>query len=541
MTTERRKLMIETRNRVQKEFKKLRQETHLNSDVAGRIFFLMDRRVRTFGVRSFFVETVYKYVVEQAELEKLPLASIPSDIFDTKLPLLAEGIITVQYYHNQILDGKGGLYDTSGNCNKTKIDNNLIAGNYVKDFLYNYIEESIFPNDLEKSRIITKAIRRIFQYVDLGQDMQDRLGTSEAYSRTIKQSISVTPEIDSFIDQKLIDEFWNAIHKQGVSDEKEWFVRNYLLRINLTTASLFAILAEMVMDLLGYKGKERNNIIKLSAANGIVEQIVNDNNDYVLPEIGMRNISKIPNDAFADLRNDNITLPLIFHLEQEDNGIESMKVMQRSFKVIDSLVLRLSVAILGWLLTFIGALSKDFKSKIRIYYSKIIANNNKKNFASLQRNLFPSIKRSIDVAKIMASQIKELKLVEKNSLNGALLLDMNSITAFDTNRYYRHIYASMGEEMVSEVQNQNLTQVNAEELTIDVRAPDTFFNKRFSKIRRSDQYLWKDVIERLAAQISESFREIYAFASGACGVNTRVNRPICQSRYFVSSDPALWI
>jgi hypothetical protein len=43
-------------------------------------------------------------------------------IFEQKLPFISEVIIAIQYYQNQILDGKGGLKGETKYCIKAHAD-----------------------------------------------------------------------------------------------------------------------------------------------------------------------------------------------------------------------------------------------------------------------------------------------------------------------------------------------------------------------------------------------------------------------------------
>ncbi len=291
----------------------------MNTHLKGAIFPLLRQRMNSMGIRSFFVHAIAQYTAECAEKEGIQLHRSPeSKLFHTQLPFLAEGIIAVQYYENQILDGKGAMYH--GACyHMERVYNNVIAGHFVKDFLYQYVEDAMFHDDDAGYRSTMRQLRRIFQLVDLGQAFQDKWGTFETLKSNKKYLISISKEAEAYIRPEIITQYWAAIKKQGLQGDMRIFTENYLRRISITSGALFALMAELVMDLLGYHGRERDHIFQFGIHLGMTGQIVNDISDMVPPDYEQSTVSKIPEDAFADVRNNNVTLPLIFHFNARIN------------------------------------------------------------------------------------------------------------------------------------------------------------------------------------------------------------------------------
>ncbi len=321
------------RERLQKEFRDRKEKIGLNADLCKHLFPLLNARINNLGIRSFFVHTIFQYVREQAVKEEIKLLPYQEVWFDTKLPFVAETMIAVQYYENVILDGKGGLLkrapeNPDGTYNRTKLHDRLIGGHYVKDSLYDYIDECIFdPQDYERIRMTQKAVRRIFQYVDLGQTVQMEYGTFENFLTNYKDQVKITPDVDAFIKKDIIDYCWKIIQEQGITEDQKVFTSNYLRRIYLTSGALYGVLVELVMDLVGYHRRERENIVHFALYFGIVGQIVNDINDFTPPEANIFTVSKRPEDAFSDLLNDNITLPLIFYFSAQ-SGTDTIQDLQ---------------------------------------------------------------------------------------------------------------------------------------------------------------------------------------------------------------------
>jgi geranylgeranyl pyrophosphate synthase len=431
MITARAHEMNETRTRIQAEYKRFKAEHPICPGVRGRFFFLLDKRINDRGIRSFFVGALYQYVLEQFKLEGQSVPEHDASVFLTRLPLIAEWIISVQYYQNQILDGKGGLRDERGAVRKDLTDRNLLASHYLKDELYRYIDEEVYPDDVAKNRLVRQTVRRIFQYVDLGQDMQDHHGTIEAFKRKMDRYISVSPEVDAFIDNKLISDFWKIIQKHGAAPDKEWFLRNYLMRMQLTSGALFALLAELVMGLLDYKGPQRNAILKLSMANGLIGQLVNDNNDYA----DIETLSKTPGDVFADIRNDNVTLPQIFYLSQSPERLENLKDLKREIAFQDQ-----KTAEPQETFNIFNAIFRTGKNLVRASLDLIKRPDLVKTPHKVLKELFPSIQQSIEATREMADWLCNTSPLNHLNPFTELLLDMNSIADSGHNRCYRHIY-----------------------------------------------------------------------------------------------------
>ncbi|MBX2929719.1 MAG: polyprenyl synthetase family protein [Saprospiraceae bacterium] len=436
MRPERKMKMQEMRDRLSKELKTQMKDCQLNTHLSGVIFPLLRERMQSRGVRSFFVHTLAEYVESLAVSEKIRLKRTSNNLlFSTQLPFLAEGIIAVQYYENQILDGKGGLF-SDGAYQMDKIHNNVIGGHFVKDFLYRYIAQNMFPEDCAGYRLTMEKVTRIFQLVDLGQAFQDKWGTFESF-KSSKKNISISHQSDRFVKKELINEYWKIIKEQGVSEKSRYFTVNYLRRIALTSGALFELMAELVMDLLNYHGKERSSILEFSMRLGMTGQIVNDINDFVPTECGQATVSKTPEDAFADLRNNNVTLPLIFYFDANSratwNELEMLRKNNPEMllkKLSKSILKAQSVAFgsaeINYLDSDLPRLeASDMRAKVSKFL-RVLSYEICSCFALLKKWISPNDK---------STQAASTKTIL--SQNEALLNDLNSIVDEVANRFYR--------------------------------------------------------------------------------------------------------
>lgn len=421
MNSDRRKEMNITRRKIKEVYEEFKAEYQLGNDFNG-MNFLLDKRINEMGIRSLFIRKIYHYVNEQVIKEGLPISNLHPDIFEKYLPFVAEVIIAVQYYENQVLDGKGGLRDSNNNWNKQKIDRNLIAGHLIKDQLYEFIEDKItkkFPADFKNKDLIIKAVRRIFRFVDMGQAFQDEYGTLEAWKSIMNGYVSISAETDAYIDEKIINEFWKDIRQVPGICENEWFVRNYLKRMYLTTGSLFIELAKLVIDLMDYSGTERCNIKNFAVTHGILGQIVNDNNDIMLPKNGLSTVAKVPEDAFADLRNNNITLPLIAFLAAENGNVLKLEHLQKRLNAKENAVSIFLTKTINLIFP------ENIRSRIKMGLNK---------FESAYYTLAPSTIQTIQLTEQVASRLFDKQYLQ-NTPSGHMLYDMNSIAIIKYNKY----------------------------------------------------------------------------------------------------------
>ncbi|MEQ1746181.1 MAG: hypothetical protein ABMA02_12195 [Saprospiraceae bacterium] len=316
MTDERKQGMEATRRKLETELENLLQCLALGTSLEVCVFALSRKKFSNISIRGFFVYALYEYIREQARLEghKLQLTR-RKRLFDTQLPLVFELIISAQYLVNQILDGKGGVLKNQ-TYDMAKVKENTLAASYLKDVLYEYVETTIFPNETRKAQTVQRYIRQAFQIVDEGQLLEQRYSSFVNF----QNGFAIPPPFSAFasrlLNQELEDELWNTFQNAGLSNAHESFTRFYLQRVFCTNAAPFALMTDLVLDLTGYDGPQRENIRRFGRSFGMLAQLVNDLTDLLPMRFEQDTIAKIPEDAYSDLRNDNITLPLIFFLDQ---------------------------------------------------------------------------------------------------------------------------------------------------------------------------------------------------------------------------------
>ena len=299
--------MTDVQKAIQQEFEIFQQYSLVNGVESRKFYQLLYRRLHGKPtLRAFFAVVIYDYLKAYGHKAK----GVPDSFFYRQFPFILEVIISIQYYHNQILDRKYGV------DNHLSIGNNLNAANLLRDQLADYIEGSV--QDKTVKGVVSRHVRKIFQYVDIGQYMERRCNRYNNWSGYLDLHHSFSETVEAFIDQHCIDLALDAIEKKtGLSNGQNLFFRRYFERIYLTNAAMYKVTSLILLELLNARNP---GVVHFSSLFGITKQVINDIADLIPSRKNPGTDSKRPKDAFADLRNCNVTLPLGFHLLAHPNG-----------------------------------------------------------------------------------------------------------------------------------------------------------------------------------------------------------------------------
>ncbi len=283
-------------------------------DLPAYCFELLNRRweMNAYPQRAYFIRKIYEYVLcEQGKKHNYEL----DKLFKVNIGFIMEVTIVIQYLHNQIIDGKFEVGDIKS------IRRNLIASNILREILFQYIQQEIESHDiLEK---VKKCTSNILLYVDLGQRIEQEYNHYNSYQKNILLPLSQN-EIGLFSNLLCIRSVIGSVKKE--IPNKANFIEAYFRRIYLTNGCFYTFMVQLVVDILDYKD-EGENLSEFATAFGIATQITNDVVDFV-PTIKDNNknlssntVGKKSTDTYSDLKNKNITLPLIFHLSKNQDGL----------------------------------------------------------------------------------------------------------------------------------------------------------------------------------------------------------------------------
>jgi len=290
--------MLETRRNILKEYSFFKRNYLHNVEMLFK-FSLLEKKIRRgLPLRGYFSRKIFEYICHSNN------HNIKTDnhIFLNKLPFVVESVMTIQYYHNQILDGKAGVNS------KDSISQNLLLSNLLKERLYSYIKDcfGIYTDTVETQ------VKKMFEWVDIGQLIELKFNKYKDYLQ--KKLPKTTLHNEYTIPETTINTLMAFI---ACPSEKKAFIKWYLQRIYLTSAGLFKLTAELISKILNVKDL---NIVQYSIYYGMMLQIVNDNSDFIPSKYNHKTVGKEECDSFSDLKNKNITLPIFIHLNEHKKG-----------------------------------------------------------------------------------------------------------------------------------------------------------------------------------------------------------------------------
>jgi len=282
-----------------------------------------EKRLNSPTNRSFFFKKIAEHILKTSG--KVDKWETLENVI-VRLALLAEITISVQYYHNYIFDSKANVN------NPLAIRETLIKGNLLKSWAFRYVESAFSEGDFRKK--VAAVVDDIFNDTDAGQYIEGRYGSYEAYIHQRTNEM-----IPQFYQEKRIDkaviEQCVAMVRQDVSDLSEQQVshlRSYFLRVYLVSPSLYRGYVTLLCDLLGCPKAEKNKLLQFAAWYGLMMQVVNDNWDFVPGYLGHGTKAKNPEDMQSDLRNKNMTLPLLLYLHLYPSETTIIKKYLNSLK-----------------------------------------------------------------------------------------------------------------------------------------------------------------------------------------------------------------
>lgn len=306
---------IEVLEKILKPYCFLSQEELFNYCLSN-----LDSKLKNKPLRAYFSTAVYEYLNHYPTWQDA-FSQFDQRLFTEKLPFLFEMVIGVQYFHNFILDEK---LDSKDNFSP-KANQYLIASNILKELSFCYIEQEILPllsvNPISSQGIDFRTrIRDLYLCVDWGQYLDKEHNHHEAWQENAKIKVFDQSFFFDNMAEKAIDEILSSA--KVLVPGKELFLESYFRRIYYSNVYFFRCIVETIARFVGMETDSLSQTLTcFSIKYGFMLQIINDYADFAYSDVEierelLRTAGKKQTDFFADLYNFNITLPLIFHLQQ---------------------------------------------------------------------------------------------------------------------------------------------------------------------------------------------------------------------------------
>lgn len=287
-----------------------------NKDLEKYTLDYLRYKIKNKPLRAYFCRKLYDYIIAY---DHKPFGkAIGETLFYRKLAFVFEVVIVIQYLHNQILDEK---YDVR-RVQEQKVVDNMLSANILREFLFQYLYQEVKPllRDEEQIYNIHRYLSNLLLYVDLGQRIEK---SHNHYLSWVKPE-----EYPTFInDRKLFPASVRACLAPFINEVKQEvpgkaaFVEGYFQRIYLTNVYFFECICQVISILTDFGGEKHQALKSFSIQFGFMLQIINDYADFAYsPDEKERKNLKVKGkkttDIFSDIYNFNITLPLIYHLNE---------------------------------------------------------------------------------------------------------------------------------------------------------------------------------------------------------------------------------
>ncbi|MCB1116160.1 MAG: polyprenyl synthetase family protein [Chlamydiia bacterium] len=400
-----RKQLRQVTNDVRAEYEFFRS-TAKEEDIQNGVLELLEKKLfEGTPARPFFVHSNYQYLKSQAGIVKHKF----DKYFHAGISLIFEAIICVQYYDNHILDNKANV--------KTKEQVKVARRKAyrLKKILYEYIDKRFSETPGFSGWLKTGYINRIFLFVDLGQKIEiefnhahylfdpkeknvhlknfiveylQNVFSSETKSlnekeKLIRENIKIGFEEFNYGDTfSCKEQIGNEISRYVAAiteltvvknlldalQEDSWFLKLYFQRTSVTCGYLYYSAVKLAIDVLEIQGKLKDETLHFARYFGITRQLVNDNADLLPSYFNETTKAKVKKDAFSDLRNGNITLPIyLLWIYRKKKGFFSF-LIRHSTVLLKSGVPKLLEEIL------LHAFSQSFTIFHSLFISKKLAN-----------------------------------------------------------------------------------------------------------------------------------------------------------------------
>lgn len=285
-------------------------------------FKLLEEKMydRTPLLNAYFTRKAFDYLIKGFIDDEV------EDIYAQVLPFVMEATTTIQYYNNQILDHKAGVNTPE------LINNNLILNNLLRECLWGYLEATLPSLEFNT---INKHLRLILRMVDVGQLTEKKNNLFSNYRDNV-YAVEWNEGVLMHLDQKVIADVKGVILDIAPELTGSTFLDWYLKRIFFSGAFIYPQTTRMILELLGKNAENHHELLHFSGIFGMLMQIINDVTDLVPSEVSKGSIGKHRTDAFSDLKTQNITLPLLIHLENQKGGLIREKLEQSVYEFTET-------------------------------------------------------------------------------------------------------------------------------------------------------------------------------------------------------------
>jgi hypothetical protein len=312
-------------------------------------FPLLDRRLSRPSTRYRFLLYAWSYITGHPLEEALDFPEI------LRLAALSELDMTIMYHENHIRDQKF----TVRRSNQKSIDRKRAEKEKLRIYKEEFISEN-FREDLRNK--ISETNYWIHRLHDQnGMDLDKGMTSLDNFLlNKIPHSFSLnglhlneektdlgipidnpppTFDIDVFIAEiKTEISYINRpeYHKLSCLFEKEAYLHLYFKRTYYLNTVLYELYTQLLVEEFAAQKEKFSHLIKFARYYGMIQQIINDNLDFLPLSHFLENPCKIQEDTFSDLREQNVTLPILFYLQLKEKEIGILSDENLIYSILNS-------------------------------------------------------------------------------------------------------------------------------------------------------------------------------------------------------------
>lgn len=270
-----------------------------NNFFSQRIWYRPPSNPNRYGIsiRAYFISKVFEILTGQV------FRNLPENHLIDKIIAVGEYCITIMYLENHFIDGKYGV---------TTLDamiKNRLEKVQMQDEMNTFIEKEF---DLSTKAIVHAAVDSLFQMYEAGNSLDKNSLGLMSYQNCKRNQFHSKLDIDL---NEILNILQNNPKKKYAAVENVAYLELYLTRSYLINGVFFTVFTDLLIKLFSRDQEVDRSLELFSQHYGIVQQLVNDNIDFVPASLHEGTSGKLKEDAFSDLGRGMVTLPILYHLE----------------------------------------------------------------------------------------------------------------------------------------------------------------------------------------------------------------------------------
>lgn len=286
------------------------------------------------STRSVFILRIYQYLTSLSLIDE----SSPEEIF--KIAAIAEYDMTIMYHENHVRDQKYGVSRAKPFTIQKKK-----SQKYALELRKNSLIQKYFYGEvLHKVKIANHFMHEVHDLI--GMMLDKEFTTIKSFNNNsypfkiiqthIQELESYKPFLNTFenrnsskslkdFDLVNVEEFIETIYSSP--KRRHWgfkqpeYLRLYFARCFLLNVIFYYVYTKLLISLYSnISTTETDSLISFARHFGLIQQIINDNSDFIPINDARPTPCKFKEDTFSDLREKNITLPVIYFLSKTNSS-----------------------------------------------------------------------------------------------------------------------------------------------------------------------------------------------------------------------------